>query len=167
MKRPASDRYRVWIAAAVLLLALLAGWWLNRETEPEAPPPAASPAAGSVAPRPAGKLPPAQRAGAERPAGEIVDIFAVRTWEPPPPPAAAVEPARPQAPPLPFRFMGRIAEPGKPPVFLLLQDDRVVPVKLGDRIGGAYRLEKLEGGQLFFRYRPMNAVQTLAVGNAQ
>lgn len=166
MKRPALEKYRIWLAAAVLAVALLAGWWANRTTEPEAPPlPATSPSpAGTPPAKPARPLPPAQKAE-EAPAApeKIVDIFAVRTWEPPPPPLAAATQQQ-QAPPLPFRFMGRIAEPGQPQVFLLVQGDRVLPVKLGDRIGGAYRLEKSEGGQLFFRYRPMNVVQTLSVG---
>jgi hypothetical protein len=80
---------------------------------------------------------------------------------------APVAPPPPQAPPLPFRFMGRIDESGKSAVFLLVQGDRVLPVHVGERVGGSYRLEKFEGGQLYFRYQPMNVVQTLAVGNPQ
>jgi hypothetical protein len=164
VKRP--DLSRAWLAVVVLVLALLAGWWLNRASEPEAPPPAPAPAANPVPP-PARTIPPSQQAAnpPEAPA-KVVDIFAVRTWEPPPPPLAAFVPP-PQAPPLPFRFMGRIAEPGTAPEFLLLQGDRVLRVKAGERVGGDYRLEKFEGGKLYFRYRPLNVEQTLPVGTAQ
>lgn len=166
MKLPDRTGYRLWLAAAVLLLALLAGWWANRETAPEAPPSPLPAPAGIPVPPPAKTLPPVQHAAAEnRP--PPVDIFAARTWEPPPPPLAAAAAQVPQAPPLPFRFMGRISEPGKAPVFLLVQGERVLPVTPGQRIGAAYRLEKFEGGKLYFRYRPMNLVQTLPVGGPQ
>ncbi len=169
MKRTKLERRHAWLAAAVLALALLAGWWANRATEPEAPPVPVPPSpTGVPAAPPAGRLPPAQKAEAAPAApGQAVDIFAVHTWEPPPPPMAAFVPSPPQAPPLPFRYMGRIADPGQPQVFLLVQGDRVLPVKLGDRVGGHYRLEKFEGGQLYFRYQPMNVVQTLPAGSAQ
>jgi hypothetical protein len=167
MKPPDRTGYRLWLAVAVLILALFAGWWANRDTEPAPPPRSLPPAPADIpAPPPAKTLPPVQHAAAEN-AAPPVDIFAVHTWEPPPPPVAAAAPAVAQAPPLPFRFMGRIAEPGKAPVFLLVQGDRVLPVKAGERIGAAYRLEKFEGGKLFFRYQPMNLVQTLPVGGPQ
>jgi hypothetical protein len=169
VKRPAPARYRAWIAAAVLVVALVAGWWLNRGSEPEAPP-VAEPAA-NPAPPPARALPRAQQAAnpsSEAPSAvAVVDIFAPHTWEPAPPPLAAFVPPPPQAPPLPFRFMGRIAEPGETPEFLLLEGDRVLRVKAGERVGRGYRLEKFEDGKLYFRYQPMNVVQTLPVGTAQ
>lgn len=99
-----------------------------------------------------------------------IDIFATRTWQPPaPPPSPDTTPAPPpppQAPPLPFRFIGRVAEPGKATVFLLAEGDRVFDARIGDRIGSQYRVEKLEAGQLVFRYRPMNLRQSLAIGEA-
>lgn len=168
--------YRAWVAAAVLAAAIAAGWWFGRE-EPEPAPPPPQPTGTPAKPSPRMPLP-VQHAAAENPAAEnpaspekVVDIFAPHTWQPPPPPmpvagAPGVAPAPPQAPPLPFRFMGRIAEPGRAPVFLLVQGERVLPVKVGERIGGAYRLEKFEGGQLYFRYQPMNTVQTLPAGSA-
>lgn len=169
MKRPELSGYRAWLVAGVLVVALLAGWWANREPEPEeAPPPTPAPAVIPAPPPGTSPLPPQQHAAAEPAApAKVVDIFAAHTWEPPPPPLAAFAAPPPQAPPLPFRFMGRIVEPGQAPVFLLMQGDRVLPVKLGQRIGPAYRLEKLESGQLYFRYQPMNLVQTLPIGSMQ
>jgi hypothetical protein len=170
--RPALQR--IGLVAAILAVAALAGWWISREAPPEpAPPSRAQPSpSGPVVPRRPGNVPPLQKAGAENaPApAQVSDIFAVHTWEPPPPPMPAPEavaPPPPQAPPLPFRFLGRIVEPGQAPVFLLVDGDRVRPVKVGQRIGDAYRLEKFEGGQLYFRYRPMNVVQSLPVGGPQ
>lgn len=97
-----------------------------------------------------------------------VDIFSIRTWQPPAPQQdiAPAPPQPPQAPPLPFRFIGRVAEPGKATVFLLAEGERVLDARIGDRIGSQYRVEKLEAGQLVFRYRPMNLRQSLAIGEA-
>lgn len=95
----------------------------------------------------------------------VVDIFAVRSWEPPPPPVDTTPPP-PQAPPLPFKFIGRIVVPGGGASFMLDDGQRVIIVGVGDTIGGKYRLEKYEAGQLLFRYRPMNVRQALAIGGA-
>lgn len=101
-----------------------------------------------------------------QPAAEapLVDIFAVRSWEPPPVVAEPAAPAAPEAPPLPFRFLGRIVEAERGPAYLLADGARVVVVGVGDSIGKNYRVEKYQNGQLLFRYRPMNLRQTLDVG---
>lgn len=137
-------------------------------TAPTAAPaaaPTAAPAAGQAGEpgqtAPGAALPPAGP-GTAPPA----DIFAVRTWEPPPPPpAAALPPPPPQAPPLPFRFIGRIAEPGKKPAFLLAHNEGVLMVSVGDVIDGVWRLEKFSGGELKFRYRPLKLLRTLPIGD--
>lgn len=97
--------------------------------------------------------------------GEIVDIFAVRTWAPPPPPVVIQAPPPPQAPPLPFRLLGQIEDGPEGRAFVLAQGDRVINVAPGTTIDERYRLEKFEGGQLHFLYLPLNLRQTLAVGN--
>lgn len=94
----------------------------------------------------------------------LVDIFAVRSWEPPPVAAEMVVAEAPQAPPLPFRFLGRIVEADRRPAYLLADESRVVVVRVGDLIGKNYRVEKYENGRLLFRYRPMNLRQALDVG---
>lgn len=97
----------------------------------------------------------------------VVDIFAVRSWEPPPvvaAMAATAAPAAPEAPPLPFRFLGRIVDADRGPAYLLDNGSRVVVVAVGDLIGKNYRVEKYENGRLLFRYRPMNVRQALDVG---
>jgi len=102
-------------------------------------------------------------------AGTPVDIFAPRNWLPPPPPPAAEEelaPKEPEAPPLPFKFLGRIEEPGQPDAYLLGRGHRTVLVKVGDFIDGGYQVVKYQGGRLIFLYRPMNVRQELYVGGA-
>jgi len=94
----------------------------------------------------------------------LADIFAVRSWEPPPAVVAMPVPAVPQAPPLPFRFLGRIVEPMRGPAYLLVDGARVIVVGEGDMIGKSYQLEKYENGRLLFRHRPTNLRQTLDLG---
>jgi hypothetical protein len=117
--------------------------------------------APAVAPADAGQPP----ATAATPA---VDIFAVRNWEPPQPVMndATQAAAPPAAPPLPFRYLGKIVEPGKGVAFLLAQGDQVLSVRVGDSIDATYRVEKYEGGQLYFLYRPMKIRQSLPVGES-
>ena len=57
-----------------------------------------------------------------QPQPSVPDIFAVRTWVTPLPESEVAKdpaPKRPQAPLLPFRFVGKIADPDKPLAFLL------------------------------------------------
>jgi hypothetical protein len=157
---------RGWLALPTLAGALALSWALNRpgpevvEVDPvttpvpmqrDSIPPtvAAAPITGMTPPPPS---------------GAVVDIFAVRGWEPPPP-VVDTTPPPPQAPPLPFKFLGRIKEPDKKAAFMLADGAQVVVVRVGDAIGASYRVEKYEAGQLLIRYRPMNLRQTLAVGD--
>jgi hypothetical protein len=157
----ANDARRVFLLA---LLALVAAFWLvhrqaigQSETPPT--PPAALPA-------------PAELAGAPAPPGVVpgpTDIFSVRTWAPPAPPAPVVQaatsaPPKPEAPPLPFRFLGKIAEPDKGVAFLLARGERVLSVGVGETINGIYLVEKHQDGRLYFIYKPLKIRQSLSVG---
>ena len=97
------------------------------------------------------------------------ELFAAKSWyvappppppTPPPPPPA---PVMPSAPPLPFAFMGRMVEAERLTVFLV-KGERVYLASEGDVIDDIYKLEKIEPTQLTLLYLPLNAVQTLAVG---
>lgn len=159
------------VIAAVLLLA---GYWLFSDQAPETPPEAASPAAPVATPRPpvpsgetGGSPAEAAPAAADAPPAGPIDIFAVRTWEPPAPPpevAADLPPPAPQAPPIPFRFIGKLEERGKPVVYFLSEGEQILVVSPGDLIKGNYRVGKIEGGELHFLYRPMNLKQSIPVG---
>lgn len=167
----------------VLVTVLLAGYWLFvdepavEEIEilsPASPPVTIQPLAsasdgvsgeapGEAASTPADAAP---VAAAQPPAGPI-DIFAVRTWEPPPPPPEAVvdaPPPPPQAPPVPFRFIGKLEERGKPAVYFLAEGEQILVVSPGDLIKGNYRVGKIEGGELHFFYRPMKLNQSIPAG---
>ena len=100
-------------------------------------------------------------------------IFASTQWVPsvksmPVSGAAPVEtaPAAPQAPPLPFRVLGRYEESGQTVVFLQHNDQNLV-VRVGDTIAEQYKVESLNGSTLNLRSLPLNQPQTLEVGATQ
>jgi len=72
----------------------------------------------------------------------------------------------PQAPPLPFRFLGRYDDAGKTAVFLQHFEHNLV-ARVGDTLAEQYKVESLEGSTLTLRYLPLNQIQTLEVGGAQ
>jgi hypothetical protein len=97
------------------------------------------------------------------------NLFASRNWSPPPKPveklkeAAAPQPPPPEAPPLPFRFLGRMVDNGKISYFLQWNDRNLV-MHAGESVDGTYVLEGESGGGLTFTYVPLNQKQTLVVG---
>lgn len=161
---PALDDFRrplLWL----LLVALIVFRFAQGLGQPLAPAPTQTPVVPAGSNTAAVEVQSAA-ADAARPA---VDIFAVRTWEPLPPPAPPVEtipvpPPRPQAPALPFRFLGKISEPGEQLVFLLAHGERVISVSVGDAIGKNYLVEKHEGDKLYFMYKPLKVRQSISVG---
>jgi hypothetical protein len=96
---------------------------------------------------------------APAPAG---DPFRPQSWAPQEPPARRVHapPPRPQAPPLPFAYMGRLLDDGATTVFLAKQD-RNYSVRSGDTIDGTYRVEQIGDEAVVLVYLPLNARQTL------
>jgi hypothetical protein len=98
--------------------------------------------------------------------GKVGEMFGSRSWQPPPPRVSARAPERPSAPPLPFRFFGRLLDNGTTVVFLNQQDD-VYAVKAGDTIAGAYRVEEINGSEVVLTYLPLKQRQTLQIGTLQ
>ena len=96
-----------------------------------------------------------------------VDIFSVRTWQPASSPVGLKSdlPPKPQAPPLPFRFLGKINEPEKELIFLLTRGERVLSVNVGQVINGTYLVEKYAAGRLYFIYKPLKVRQSILVGH--
>jgi hypothetical protein len=76
----------------------------------------------------------------------------VRRSLPPPPP---------QAPPLPFTYLGKMIDGETTTVFLASQDRNFV-VRRGDTLDGSYRVEAIEEGGMALTYLPLGARQTLA-----
>jgi hypothetical protein len=137
-----------------------------------------APQATSVsAPRTTGQSPPAldlqklQRSPALDPDG---DPFGPRSFRPAPPkvkapsvqtaldaPSPPVPP--PQAPPLPFIFMGRLSEARDTTVFLTMGERNLI-VKPGDTIDNTYKVEEVNDTAVVLTYLPMNLRQTLPIG---
>jgi hypothetical protein len=76
---------------------------------------------------------------------------------------AAPPPPPPQAPPLPFAYIGRLAEDRDVTVFLAMGDRNLV-VKPGDVIDNTYKLEEVSDSALVLTYLPLSQRQTLSTG---
>lgn len=77
-----------------------------------------------------------------------------------------VEAPPPQAPPLPFHFLGRHEEAGQTTIFLQHNEQNLV-VQVGDTLAGQYKVESLKGTTLSLIYLPLNQLQNLEVGGAE
>jgi hypothetical protein len=98
------------------------------------------------------------------------DLFSRKSWYVAPPPAPPVPvkvapPPVPKAPPLPFTYLGRYVDSGKP-VFFLVTGERILTAKEGDIIEGNYRVDGVVGTTLGLTYLPLNTKQALDIGGA-
>jgi len=91
--------------------------------------------------------------------GAKVDAFAPRNFSPVVPPQAAAAPAKPEAPALPFKYLGKMVEDGKLSVFLTNGNDSIT-VHAGERIGD-YRVDKITEAEVRFTYLPLKTKQSL------
>ncbi len=133
------------------------------------------PGAGPATPV-AGRQPPASAAESDPSSDRVVApthaaaLFAQHSWTvlPPlaklPPPPPAPPPPEPTAPPLPYTLVGSVVQAGGTPVYFLAHGDRVIDVRVGDRLDGVYQLESAAGGQLVFVYLPLNIRQNISAG---
>ncbi|HXJ51487.1 MAG TPA: hypothetical protein VNH16_08850 [Burkholderiales bacterium] len=64
------------------------------------------------------------------------------------------------APPLPFRYVGRLVQNGKAEA-LVLRGNALHSVAEGDEIDGEYRVERITGAAIRFTYLPGSVKQTL------
>lgn len=144
------------IALAATLAAVLLDWPM-----PEAAPPAraALPAAPVAA---AEAVPPAASPLRERYEARAADAFAPRSWLPPPPPAP--KPAAPKAPPLPFKYLGKVMQEGEVMAFLG-QGARTHLARAGDTLAD-YKVEEITTAEMTFVYLPLNEKQRLTFGSA-
>ena len=180
-----NPKLRVGLVIGALLLTVGAVKWADTLTDvPEASaggvaqpverarPAPAQRASTPTQPAPALDLQKLQRPRALTPDG---DPFGPRSFRPAPPKlspqaaqaaaaaAAPPPPPPPQAPPLPFTYMGRLAEERDTTVFLTLGDRNLV-VKLGDTIDNTYKVEEVGDTSIVLTYLPMNQRQTLPIG---
>jgi Tfp pilus assembly protein PilP len=68
---------------------------------------------------------------------------------------------KPTAPPLPFKFFGRLTENGKTEVYVL-RGDELLTIAAGQNIGD-YRVEQIEHKSIAFTYLPLKTKQTLDI----
>lgn len=101
-------------------------------------------------------------------------------WEPAPPPpptpaalaaqkaaaARAANPPPPQAPPLPFKVIGRF-EDGRFHVGIAQSGQVTYVMRKGDVIDGNYRVEEVTQKEVTLMYLPLKIKQTLALESAQ
>jgi len=66
---------------------------------------------------------------------------------------------KPVAPPLPFRYFGRLTENGKTEVFVMRGDD-LLTIAPGQKIG-EYRVDQIAEASISFTYLPLKMKQTL------
>ncbi|QEY65031.1 secretion system X translation initiation factor [Metapseudomonas lalkuanensis] len=122
-------------------------------------PEAAAPVSAAVAPAVAEVLVPA------------ADLFAVQSWyvAPPPPTAMASAPPppppKPTAPPLPFKFIGKLDDRQHLQVFLL-RGEQVLVVREGDLIDKTYKVQRIDAERMTLVYLPLDVAQSLDVGSA-
>lgn len=135
-----------------------------------APGPAASPASvqrqgQAVATEPSAKAEarPLALALPERPAlGEPVGaLFGSQSWQPPAPKVTRA-PVAPSAPPMPYRFAGKLVQDGKPQVFLA-KGDVAFPINQGQILDGAYRVEAIGEDRVTLVYLPLNHKDSIAL----
>lgn len=100
----------------------------------------------------------------ERPAAQAPhnDPFARASFAPPAPQVAAAEPPKPVAPPLPFRYMGRLTENGKTEVFVMRGED-IISVAAGRNIDAQYRVDAVSENTIRITYLPLKTRQTLEI----
>ncbi len=78
----------------------------------------------------------------------------------------AAPPPPPQAPPLPFAYLGKLAEGDNTTVFLSMGDRNLV-VRTGDVIDNNYRVEEVTDAAVVLTYLPLTMKQTLPIGAKQ
>lgn len=91
------------------------------------------------------------------------ELFPAKSWYIAPPEQKPAPLAPPAAPPLPFSYMGKLMEDGKPVVFLNIRERNFI-VKEGDIVAGNYRVEKIQPQMVTMTYLPLNMQQTLMMG---
>lgn len=88
------------------------------------------------------------------------DPFRVTSWVVAPPPPPTPEPT---APPLPFKYLGKLIDGGSHIVFLSDKNNYLV-AREGDRID-AWRVEEITPKRMTFLYEPLKKRQELVIGS--
>ena len=98
-------------------------------------------------------------AAADAKADPSIDPFAARSFSAPVSAQPGARNEKPVAPPLPFRYLGKMLEDGKLAVFVARGDESLV-IAAGQRIG-EYRVDKVTDSEVVFTYLPLKQKQSL------
>jgi hypothetical protein len=96
-------------------------------------------------------------------------LFAPQSWQPPPPkvvPPPPPPPPEPVAPPFPYTYIGGMTDAGVRTAFFA-RGDRALPVRVGDTVDAAYRVDQLTENQMNLTYLPLDRAMTLSLGSAR
>lgn len=163
------SRQRWMLYGAALILTLIAIF--QDGEDPSGPVAVAQASIVEAAPAPQGpqgiELERLQRQSA--PVGET-DPFAARSWRdiemeeqrrnaPPAPPP------KPQAPPLPFIYLGRMVEGDQTVIFLSARDRNYV-ARVGETLDGVWRVDSIGEQEMSFDYVPLRQKQRLSYASA-
>jgi hypothetical protein len=102
-----------------------------------------------------------------------LDLFAAQSWYVAPVVtaeqaalnSAPAAPTVPTAPPLPFQFIGKLADSQQLQVFLQ-NGERLYVVRAGDVIDDVYKVDRISATEMSLVYLPLKFAQTLSVGSA-
>lgn len=97
-------------------------------------------------------------------AAEHRGLFDIVAWQPPAPKVTAPPPPppKPAAPPFPYPYMGGLSDDGVRTSFFM-KGERVLPVKAGDVVDAAYRVDDMNDKQMTLTYLPLNETMTVAL----
>jgi hypothetical protein len=73
---------------------------------------------------------------------------------------APAQPSAPSAPPLPFRYIGKLVQDGRAEIWLM-RGERHFSVAPGDSLGRDYRVEQVTDTEVLITYLPLNVQQSL------
>ena len=102
---------------------------------------------------------------AGEPREPVGNAFEARSWAPPAPKTRLPQSPTPQAPPLPYTYVGKMMEDGRIVVFLA-RNERNYAVRNGDKLDGTYQVDDVRPTEMLMTYLPLNQQQSLAIGSA-
>jgi hypothetical protein len=94
---------------------------------------------------------------------DVKDMFAGKSWYVAPPSANS---AKPSAPPVPYVYIGKLAEQGEKAVILLTRQDRSYAVREGDVLDNIYRVDEVRAPLMTLTYLPLNIKQSIRIGES-
>ena len=148
------------LVGAVIAVVAMVAYEPARESAKGAVSEAQAPA-GAVRPNAAPALQVPAKRGLGKARGELFGA-------PPPPPqpvvAATPAPVVAVAPPLPYRFAGRVRK-GAEEEFLVSKGDLIIPVRAGDVLDGTYRVVAAKADGIELVYLPLNTSERIAVSS--